>query len=123
MSVLGSKVCGLICVSLGAFDMKQFNVTAGNIKLFQESNPPDGTNLKLTANVKTNISPNQKFGIETPNKAPIILTLSIAEYCLVADIIPSGIPIPIAIIIPIIVKINVFGNLENISSKTNLPVE
>ena len=97
-------------------------VTDGSIKLLRPSNPPEGNNPNLTEKVSISISPNQNTGIETPSNANIILKLSKNEYCLVAEIIPTGIPIQTEIIIPITANISVFGNLENISPKTSLPV-
>lgn len=97
-------------------------VTDGSIKLLRPSNPPEGNKPNLTEKVSISISPNQNTGIETPSNANIILKLSKNEYCLVAEIIPTGIPIQTEIIIPITANISVFGNLENISPKTSLPV-
>jgi len=99
------------------------NVIAGSITLFAFSNPPIGKTLNCTENRIISIKPNQKFGIETPNNAAIILILSISEYCLVADIIPTGIPIIIAIATPTTANTNVLGNLANISEKTSRPLE
>ena len=39
------------------------------------------------------ISPNQKLGNETPNKAIIIIETSVQEYCFVAEMMPAIIPI------------------------------
>src|SRR3712207_555376 len=97
-------------------------VKAGKITLLIPENPPEGSNPNFTENNKTNISPNQNTGIETPNKASTILILSTAEYCLVAEIIPIGIPITTAMITPNTANTKVFGNLEKISANTSLPV-
>ena len=51
-----------------------------------------------------------------------MLKLSTSEYCFVAEIIPTGIPISIEIKIPNTANTTVFGNLANISEKTSLPV-
>ena len=51
-----------------------------------------------------------------------MLKLSVSEYCFVADIIPTGIPIRIEIITPNTANTTVLGNLANISAKTSLPV-
>ncbi len=91
------------------------------VKVIPE-NPPEGSKPNFTENNKTNISPNQNTGIETPNKANTILILSTAEYCFVAEIIPIGIPITTAMITPNTANTKVFGNLEKISANTSLPV-
>ena len=98
-------------------------VIAGSIKLANPISPPDGSHPSRTEKSSISISPNQKLGMETPNNAKTIVVLSKAEYCFVAEIIPTGIPIATAIIIPAIVNFKVAGNLERTSSNTALPVE
>ena len=75
------------------------NATEGSIIALNVENPDDGNHLKRTEKNRINNSPNQKTGIESPIMAKIIVIVSNHEYCFMADIIPHGIPIMIAIII------------------------
>lgn len=69
------------------------------------------------------MSPSQKFGMETPIKAANIETESIAEYCLAAEIVPSGIPRAMAKMSAEQARTSVLGNLASISADTGYLVE
>ena len=98
------------------------NVIDGKIKLANPLFiPPDGSHPKYTENNRINIRPSQKDGIDTPNNAIIIPTLSNIEYCFVADIIPIGIETTTAKNMAPTAKITVLGNLEKISKETSFP--
>ena len=72
----------------------------------------------LIENCITSSNASQNIGIETPIIEIPIITTSIIEFCLRADIIPNGIPNNIANIIPEKDNIKVFPRLFDINSLT-----
>ena len=67
------------------------------------------------------ISPSQKLGVATPRRAKTMLTLSIREYCFVAEIMPMGMDRTTAKIIPQNASFRVSGNLDITSVNTERP--
>ena len=64
----------------------------------------------------------QNDGAETPNREKVVSTLSRAEYCRTAEMIPAVIPIRIPKIVLETASVRVYGYLERISWMTGLPV-
>ena len=60
--------------------MVLLRVTAGSTRAPQVSKLEDGNHPSPAAKITISISPSQKFGMETPNRAPTMEMLSTAEY-------------------------------------------
>ena len=70
----------------------------------------------------TSMSANQNVGTAMKNSVINMVALSKVEYCLTAEMMPTGIPIITAKIIPEDASINVFQNLAAIMLVTACPV-
>jgi hypothetical protein len=85
-------------------------------------NPEEGSQPRYTEKNRISKRPSQKTGMEIPIMAKIMLMESNQEYCFVADIIPKGIPIKIAINMERAASLRVTGKAVSISWETGLLV-
>ena len=84
---------------------------------------PDGGNQpSFTEKNRMSSRPSQKTGIEIPIRPRIIVKLSKKEYCLVAEMMPIGIPIRMAIIMAARDRRIVDGKALVISFMTGRPL-
>ena len=81
-------------------------------------NPDEGSHLKRTEKNSISNRPSQNTGIERPIIANIMVIVSNHEYCFMAEIIPHGMPIIIAMIIANAESFRVYGNAVRISCIT-----
>ncbi len=95
-------------------------VIAGRIRCEIVPRPVAGSHPRVTAKSTISISPSQKTGIETPNRATSMLALSKMEFRFVAEIIPATTPMSMAIAIAATANSTVLGNLSHISVVTGL---
>ena len=72
--------------------------TEGKTRLLIPPFPATGKMSRYKPNTIRSNSPSQKFGMDNPNKAVNFPRLSHQVLSLTAEIIPTGIPIPIATI-------------------------
>ena len=85
------------------------SVSDGSIRCFQSPVPDVGSHRSHTANMRMNIRPSQKPGIESPNRLDVVATRSRAAFGFNAAIVPSGIAMRSAISMPSAVSLIVFG--------------
>ena len=82
----------------------------GNIKCFHVSIPVAGSQSSLTENSSINISPIQNAGMDVSSMAVIMLTESIMEYCLTAEMMPTETPTMAESAVPSKASLSVVGN-------------
>ena len=88
---------GLLVVLPTSAVVFSLNVIAGSIRLMGRAGQPcpipeAGNQPKFNENTITNTRASQKVGQAALNRARMVITLSVMEYCLSADSIPTGIP-------------------------------
>ena len=84
--------------------------------------PEGGNQPSFTEKKRISSKPSQKTGMEMPIRPKIIVKLSKKEYCLVAETIPIGIPIRMAIVIAARDSLIVDGSALVISFMTGRPL-
>ena len=94
------------------------SVITGRTRDLQPASPPEGNHFRCRENPIISIRPSQKFGVATPRSARTMLTLSVMEYCLVAEIIPMGMDKVTANSIPQKASFKVAGKRAITSEKT-----
>ena len=84
--------------------------------------PGNGRSSRLTPKITTRIMASQKMGMLIPVSARTEVDLSSSEYCLTAEITPTGIPTRMAMSIANAVSSRVAGNRVSSSVVTGRPV-
>ena len=74
----------------------QESVIHGSTKCLSDVAPYAGNHLSFKESASISTRPSQKFGIAVRTMEKIVLTSSMSEYCLTAEISPTGTPIMIA---------------------------
>ena len=99
------------------------SVMAGRIKCQIVPCPDTGSQFNCTEKRRISSGPSQKWGMEMPNNAMKVALLSSHEYCLRAEITPSGMAISSAIESEASVNSTVAGRRLIIVAKIGCPVK
>ena len=97
-------------------------VNAGSTTCRKLVRPEGGNQPSRTENSRISSSPSQNTGIEMPIRPRIMVKLSKKEYCFVAEMMPIGIPIRIAIVMAARDSRMVDGSALVISFMTGRPL-
>ena len=84
--------------------------------------PEDGSQPRFSEKMMTRISANQKVGTAIKNRVINMVILSRTEYCLIADIIPTGMPMITENTIPEVASTTVLPRRPIIRENTACPL-